>query len=196
MAVRTNVAPNPSFESAVWSVITNGQPGSSSSVSATQAFAGTSSAKLVNTGTNADDCYMDTQITGLTVGADYTISGYLYIESNTDNPRSNRAILAYAAGITNVTTAPIGSLATGSWLRYSLTINTGAGSTLDIRLYAPPGTAYWDAILVEQGVTLNPYFDGNSSASGYAYAWTGTPHSSPSTETSLFKPTLLLMGAG
>lgn len=185
MAIRTNLCTNPSFETITWGSFVNGQPGSSMAVSAAQAKYGSNSCLLTNTGTSSDDCFMTKEFTGLTTGTSHTISGYRYVTLKNAAAYNNRAILSYAAGVTNVTDTTDTTYALNTWVRFSVTLSTGAGTTLEVRLYAVPGTCYWDGILIEETTSVKPYFDGASSLGGYTYAWTGSVNASSSTETTV-----------
>lgn len=187
----TNLVPNPSFEvdAAGWG-LNNGSGTATLNVATDRVLYGTKSLGLTSSTSNAEDfAYLN--VTGLAASTAYTVSVWVNVPTFYGGAISNRGLLVYdtadaAGGAVATITAT-----TAGWVRLAVTITTtaAAGShTIQIRLYAPNGTAYWDAVQCEAKTYMTPYCDGSlggySSAGvpdGTGHAWTGTAHASTST---------------
>lgn len=120
-------------------------------------------------------------VAGLTQGATYTFSAYVYVASGNPAVQLKAGTLYSARSGTG-----------GVFERLSVTF-TAVAQTQDIEIRnADPATAgqecFWDALQVELGSTVTPYFDGDTPAglvgtNTATYAWTGTPHASTSVRT-------------
>lgn len=114
-------------------------------------------------------------VTGLTVGATYTASIYVYV--NPGSVAAELQISGLAAVASGKTTT------TGQWERVYQTF-VAATTSHDFRVRnaaAGAVNAYYDALLVEAGSTLDSYFDGAYEEAGWSNLWTGTPNGSQST---------------
>lgn len=186
MATRTNLITNPSFEVAgTWTGIEGTSNGSLAATvpSADRGYIGAASAKLVNTAAGDDD-YLRFILNGLTAGVTYNVSAYAYLSAFTAQAAGSRAILIFSSpSTTNVTVASLTTTTTGIWVRYDCNTTISAGeSQMEIRLYSPQGTIYWDNVLVEPNIAPGVYFDGSVFIAGYTDAWTGTAQASTSTQ--------------
>lgn len=174
-AVRTNLHPDPSFETGVGGWINNG-PGTLAQDS-TRAYIGTKSLKVVPGQENWG--YHNPMTTGLvTPGQTYTFSVWVYSDA------------AQTLCLTNYNTPVLGpsvNVPAGVWTRLHLTQTIPANATsvwLSVRnpdRVTIPSTFYIDAYMIEQSSTLGTYFDGSSTPPvGYSYVWSGTAHNSAS----------------
>lgn len=134
------------------------------------------SAKLVNANANEDDFIScSVAISGNTA---YTVSAWVYVPVFTAGATGNRGIL-YSDG-TNAAATTLNA-ATSGWVRHVLSFTSAVGATsLQVRLYAPQGTAYWDGVQIEQKAYATPYCDGSL---GLGHSWSGTAHASSSSRT-------------
>lgn len=74
--------------------------------------------------------------------------------------------------------------ATGGWDLMYTTFTVTRGGAIYVGANVANTTFYLDAVMIEDGTALNPYFDGNSTnTSNTSYAWTGTTNDSTSTQT-------------
>jgi hypothetical protein len=181
--VRTNYCNNPSFESNTtsWSILGAQLTGSQST---DQAKAGTHSLKLVETASGADQ-YAQIDLTGVPQGK-VTLSAWMYLSVYTSAATGNRLLLVHSGTTgspTNVTTFTNASPTTGQWVQVSVSTTVDASGQFHARLYAPQGTIYWDAVLIEASNTVGDTFDGASSRTNHTYAWSGTANNSTSTDT-------------
>lgn len=186
MATRTNLLTNPSLEIAgTWTGIEGTSNGSLTATvpSADRGYIGANSGKLVNTAAGDDD-YLRFTLTGLTAGVQYCVSAYAYLSAYTAQAAGSRAILIFSApSTTNIVTATLSDTTTGVWIRYEAATTIAAAETqMEIRLYSPQATIYWDNVLVEPGPSAGTYFDGTVAIPGYTNAWTGTTNASTSTQ--------------
>lgn len=179
-ARRRNIITNPSLEIDMTGMTKVGT--FTLTLDSTRAFDGTNSLKLVQPLANQDH-YVDITAKGaLKPLTTYTFSASVYIESFTGVAFNSRGLLTTNAGLNPVPISVIdASTPTGQWVRQSVTITTTSTPTIQLRLYAPQGTVYWDALQLEEGSTATPYFDGDYINAG----WRGTPDASQSYSTSL-----------
>src|SRR5574343_893834 len=145
-----NLLANGSFERGMtgWSNVSGL---TSLAVSTTQALVGSQSLKLVSAG---DAAYAQATVAARP-STTYTFSAWLYVESITGGAFSGRDVLVqdaadlsnYVAGSSLVTTHAV-----GVWSRKVVGFTTTAAcTTLNLRLYCPVGTVYWDCVQVEEG---------------------------------------------
>jgi hypothetical protein len=75
------------------------------------------------------------------------------------------------------------TVTTGGWIRVTATVTVPAN--IAWMGFAPVGTQaiYMDAVLIENAVSADTYFDGSTFAVGEISAWNGTAHASTSTTT-------------
>lgn len=74
----------------------------------------------------------------------------------------------------------------GTWERYSVVIPPQEWwDKIEVGWGAPPsGTLWVDGVMLEEGETAGPYFDGSTpDGDGWEYSWAGTPHNSASIAT-------------
>ena len=144
-----NLLPNSGFEQALtgWSAINV----DSYAVSTERALVGVRSLKLVETTAGAETYVMMT--ISARANTSYVFSAWLYVESITAGAIANRSILAVdSGGVAANDLSLTSSHPTGVWTRKVLRITTGASATtLNVRLYCPQGTVYWDCVQVEEG---------------------------------------------
>jgi hypothetical protein len=177
----TNLVTNPSFETNTtgWPLTDSGGASVTFTTAALNAVGGTTSAKLVNTNSGEDD-YIKYTLT-VSASTQYTISAYSYVDAAV--PLTGTALGSRGMYITDGTSVVSTTLDQTStyvgWYRHIVTISTAVGATtVQIRLYAPKGTVYWDSVQAETGNVATAYCDGSL---GDGYAWTGTAHASTST---------------
>lgn len=159
----TNRLQNPSFERpalAPWAPGAGSHTGVRSS--AVVVVSG-NSLQLVNAAAGQDAYYKQT--VPCLPSTTYTLTAFVNVASITAGALNNRAVLAfyhdgfgggtgYAEDVT-LTAAH----ALNSWTLKVLTVTTGpAAAYLDVLLYAPQGTVYWDAIQLTQGAAALPTF--------------------------------------
>lgn len=173
--VRTNLCVNPNAETAIFS--TAGSGAGTASADTAIKFSGTQSTKYVWTSGQWGFQHAGGAIS-VTASTIYKISLYCYVQSG-QLPAFSASDSGYALSAA-FTTQPS---ATGSWQRVDLTYTTGASQTtlLIFGLVTAASTFNVDAILVEKSSTLDPYFDGATSAGGgFTYVWAGTANASQS----------------
>lgn len=179
VVLRTNLCTNPSFETSAASWFTSG--GSTLAQSATRAFSGTKSLLVTWPTAAVHAAAVGYALSGLTVGAVYTASAYVYVPSGS------------ADVVLEADTPTFGSPTSvkNAWTRITVTFAAPA-SAAAIRLMNATAstsgqTAYLDAVLVEQRPDIDGYFDGATTDTDAAvYAWTGTAHASISTKTGAY----------
>lgn len=156
---------NPSFEASSispWS-LANGTT-TTLTVDTTQSHSGSQSAKMVNT-TSGQDAYIAINVP-CAHSTSYTITTFVYAPQFTAGAISNRGLAVYGmtsggaatgvAGVVNLTASNTG------WVALTTTVTTGTTDAyLQIRLYAPQGTVYWDDVSM---------FSGTASATTYTSA--------------------------
>lgn len=187
---RTNWANNPSVETGTtgwtgWA----GSGGAATFAQASRAWAGTKG-------------FQGSWTTAPTSGG-----GVVYDSGNVLSGPATYTLSMYVYSSAAVVIAPIfqwyaGSTATGSgsgslvsvpaatWTRISVTASSAAGDNrVQLRAYVQGagipagGTVTGDAVLIESGSQLQPYFDGDTSGDPvYTYAWSGTAHASYSSQ--------------
>lgn len=175
--LRTNLCTNPNFDvagSTNWVVKgpATVAPSTVVSHSGTTSLAITATSSGLNAGGGIN-------LTGLTIGAKYTLSAWVYVPSTNVTPRAVATVAAIGYG-TN--TADVRD----SWIRLSYTITATAtvhnfGFDFHPNQSTIGDVIYVDDVLIEQTDQLRPYFDGSTaSAQGWGYAWTGVAGTSTS----------------
>lgn len=200
---RTNLIPNPSFETNTsgWSQTTAGTIARSTA----QALGGAASLALTagvipSTGGAVGGSVLAPRVP-VTPGKDYTVSAWVRPAGGT--PRRVRIESV------NFWTTPAGSGAAGNagamayytetagtWVRPRGTVTAPNNAvSMDFTIALEPGAGiavgevhYIDSVLVEQASSVGNYFDGASTAGGVTYAWSGTAQLSSSTETGSLYP--------
>lgn len=183
--VRTNLVTNPSFETNTTGWLSSTGYGAATSPatfarSTTRANTGTAS--LLVTWPTTSYTWVDTQITGLTPGATYTASCYVWVPTGSPDVRMN--VLFIAAG--DWTTVK------NAWTRISVTFTASSSGQAFIGPQVYGSTSgqqvYVDSVMLEKWFEPTAYFDGSTAAGGgWTYAWTGTAHASTSTATGLLQ---------
>ena len=119
------------------------------------------------TGTSAARAYQD--ITGLTAGKTYTLSGYVKITSITGNSGDSGALINVTPFISNtaqpgfsseIISSVTDSSINNGWRRLSVTFTVPDNTTktrVNIALKAATGTAYFDAMQLEEAETESSY---------------------------------------
>lgn len=182
-SLRTNVYTNPSFENTALPNTTMSTAlaanGGTKTSSTTHAFAGSACMKSSCTASGLDTYITLSSISGIFASTQYTASAYIWVETITGAAVSNSCMWAgnqSGSGYTATFDLP-STHTTGQWVRHSITFTTGASDTgIQIRLYVPKGTVYWDGVLIEQVGSPKSYFDGSFSGA----LWTGTANQSTS----------------
>lgn len=177
MAIRTNLCPNPSFETAgdglsKWTAAGSGDAGATTTT--TRSYSGLNSAVVTANGASPKvllESRPDTNsLIPVTVGHVYTISAY-------GMAPVGMKLSMYAFPFSAVPqymgtygdTAPITSTDATAWYRQVFTFRAtqpylmiGLQATMgDASSNVPNGTqVYWDAVMVEEGTTAGTYFDG------------------------------------
>lgn len=151
-----NIVPNSSFEDASLPGMfqANGAVGTSST---TQKRSGSRSLKAVSTVTGADSNVSFTY--SVIPGEKYVVSAYVWVESLVGPASQSRGIFAVATNPTQglaSTNNLDATHPTGQWVRHSVSV-TAPTSTLQVRLYSPNGTVYWEDLQVELGEVLTAY---------------------------------------
>jgi hypothetical protein len=104
------------------------------------------------------------------------VSAWVYVASITAAAISNRG-LGIWDNFTDLYSTLDTSHAVGRWVKHTVSLAVNAGATfLEIRLYGPQGTVYWDAIQIEQASSASIYTDGDQPGA----TWSGTAHGSTS----------------
>lgn len=153
-SARHNYLPNGSFETSLAGWANVGTV--TSSQSTTQAILGTHSAKLVSTLDNGDDYIV--AMFPMSAGSDglaLFLTAWVFVESYSDGAFGDRGCYIGRVGATDTAAwaqAPLtkDSAPVGKWSRLSTFINMPPNETrtIEVRLYAPHGTVYWDAVTV------------------------------------------------
>lgn len=195
MALRQNLAPNPSFEDgavaptppAAWTVLSGSGDGffweDTSSKHRTVTNPALASVRLNNDTSAANGLYSTISLAAGT----YTVSVWAQVLSGTTNAalivrtHSSGTLNGQLWGSEQHWTSP-----NGTWTRKSTTFTLGATTSIDVILGLgignggpSAGSVRFDEVLVEAGSALNDYFDG-----GYVdtdqvnYSWAGTPNNS------------------
>lgn len=181
--VRTNLMPNPSFETNTTGWI--GDTGYATiSRSTATAYVGT--ACLLNTHTAAYGGDVFSGFIPITGSSTYTAQVQVKAVSATASQQV--LIYWYNAGSTYLGDSA-GSYATNSTSTWTLLSVTGTAppSATQCRVVfhsAATNNTYLDAFMLEKSSTVGTYFDGATAASGgHIYTWTGTAHGSSSLDT-------------
>lgn len=200
---RTNLFPKPSAESGglTW---TNAVGNPTMGTSTAAAKYGTTSYSLVATATGTNEAQALTGTSGIAVTAGTTYTFSIYGQAATAGRVFTAKIDWYDSSGTLLSTTS-GVTATDSTANYNArSVATAAAPTgaafagIRVRV-ASVGTVgethYFDAFLFEQAASAQAYFDGSfTSTSDYSYAWSGTAHSSASTESKLRRQNYLANG--
>lgn len=186
---RTNLVPNPSFETNTTGWAVSGAAGSVAR-STTYSYVGTSSAERSVTGTGTANIQSST--IAVTAGATYIGSGYV----RSTVARSSRLVINWYTAALGFISQSIGTSVTSTTTGFTRV--SASGTAPATAAFATPffqnlsvaagESHYWDAMLFESGATLLPYFDGTVADpyTGYtltAQAWNGTTNNSTSTAT-------------
>lgn len=193
---RTNLVPNPSFETnnTSWST-------AQSAITRSTAFALYGSGSLTTTMSSTTDSNAFSMPAGtVTINqtGTYTVSAYVYVPTGSTIAGRTITISFEGGGMTSSGgTSQPATLVAGQWVRCSYTARnftsiSGTSPAIVFRLSGTLSTAvgqaiYLDGCLLEYSSTLNTYFDGGLDP--YAYgttptlAWTGTANNSTSTRT-------------
>lgn len=189
---RSNICPNPSFETNATSWTSAQTGGVTRSTSFYNSAVGGLASGLVTMSSTTDS-----NVFSLAAGTvafplrgDYTVSAYIYIPTGSTLAGRTVEISFEGGTLTNTggTSVPA-TLVANSWVRcsyYGRNFSTGAGTSPAIvfRLSGTLSTAsgqtiYIDNCLIERTSLVNTYIDGSSSG----YSWSGTTNNS----TSIFK---------
>lgn len=189
--LRTNLWLDPSIQTNVsgwsWSNVWGFFSNSPSTVthSTERAYVGDRSAKIVfGNGTTDNKSALVQKSLNVVAGRTYTVSAYVYVPSGSPNVVFRDPNKPGTATVT----------AKDQWVRTSFTVTyTSAESVMWVSLStavpATGGTAFIDAIMVEEGTTLNDYFDGSSTAvDNIRYRWSGKANDSTSVMVQKGKP--------
>lgn len=193
-SMRTNQIRNPSFEVGTtrWSAAGNCTIARSTTVGG---FAGTAALRLTKTVAGQNGMTAAHSAVAVVGGSSYRVSCYSRAATTA---RYSLIVLSWldSAGATlAINTGTAKRNATGAWTRHNITA-TAPSNAVTVGIYFTVGSGveddwpqdgeqhYLDAVLMESGTNLKPYFDGATpTAGGYTYAWSGTAHDSTSTET-------------
>lgn len=195
---RTNLIPNPSFETN-----TTGWAGVNTTLTQSTTYAkyGVDSLRAVvaTTGTLRAVSKNETDV-NITSGQIYSFSIWVYLPT-TNTADISLNLLAFpwsSAGYGSQIILDTETVVRGIWTRLSGTFTpvNGAGGLPATKVllrvqnnasWAAGQEMYLDGALLEQSSTLNDYFDG-SSTSPIGCAWTGTANASTSTQTGINYP--------
>lgn len=160
----TNYCTNPSFRVNItdgWT-LTDADASVTATRNAIYAKFGAYSLKLINTDAGDND-FMYHRIAGLTANTKYTVTAWTYVATFTAGAQSDRGLYAYDTADAGTGQGQTITAATTGWVRKEVTVTMSAApGSLEIRLYSPQGTIYWDAIQAEQKNDYSTtYCDGN-----------------------------------
>lgn len=184
--LRTNLVPNPSFETNTtnWSAGVNTTLGRNTSVAAV----GTASLAITAVAAGTFEAVSNTiAVTGTT---NYAVQARFRAGTT---GRTVRLSVQFNDATSHVISTPVlasGTDTTSGWTTLSgIVTSPGTATAMRVRLVAEGGSIgdvqYIDAVMVEQANSVGTYFDGSTAAAGgFTYAWTGTAHASTSTATS------------
>jgi hypothetical protein len=192
---RTNLVPNPNFETNTTGWAFAAMSGARIT---TSSYIGSASLQL--TSTSASDVASRTAYDPNTViGAGATLTASCYVFNFAGNNRGHRIDIrcfTSGGGVAGVITGTATVVNVGSgWTRLSVTGTTPVNTaSLDVAIFIQAtnpslsNVTYVDAIMLETGSTLLPYFDGTyaDTYTGYTLteqAWNGTANASTSTAT-------------
>jgi hypothetical protein len=184
--VRTNYITNPDFETGVTSWNLNGT-GVVISQDTTVANTGTSSLKVVTNGGAADGAYFNPPAVADWIGKTVSVSAMV------KGPVGASMLLV----INTLTAGGLASTAftaTGNWQRVDVPgVVVPGTATSGPYAYVRAGVAvasysFWvDNVQMERASSIGTLFSGNTPSTPYdAYAWTGLPNASNSTDTQLY----------
>ncbi len=153
-----NLLSNSSFERSLdgWSL--SNASTTTAVVDTTKRYYGNNSVRIINTAPGQDTFLLANLPAN--PNTTYTASAWVFVDSITAGAVSNRSILFYSpqGGDVTANTNMDSARTTGKWVRETAKITTGPNSTtLQIRLYAPQGTVYWDAVQIEEGDVPTAY---------------------------------------
>lgn len=178
----TNLCTNPSFETNTtgWT-FTDANASGSASRTLYANYVGEWAMQLYNNNGGEDD-FVYFNVTGLSASAMYTVSAYAYVTSEfVSGAFDNRGLFVYDTGNAGTAQTTTITAATTGWVRHVLNVTmSSTPGSLQVRLYAPRGRVYWDAVQVEGTGWCTPYADGSL---GAGHAWAGTAHASTSSRT-------------
>jgi len=191
-ATRTNLITNPNFETNIdnWNVADV-----SLARVTTDAYLGTASMSMTPTTLSTLARVGQNANWAATAGVTYT--GTAYMRNTAGNDRNMVVSLRFAdvaSGITGETFGTVQATTVGGgWTRFTVTATAPAlTASADLLLYPQysnpslSNVAFVDAVLVEQGSSVLPYFDGTyaDTYTGYtlqSQSWSGTANASTST---------------
>ena len=196
ITTRTNLVPNPSFETDTTGWAATSSAGSLVR-SSTYSLFGSYSAERICTGSgNANLNRVFGHEISVSVGQTYAISAYV----RSTISRNCRVVMNWYTSANSFVSQSIGTQiasTTIGFTRVSVNGTVPATATKGLlfcqALNVNAGEShYWDGVLIETGSTLLPYFDGTyaDTYTGYALtsqSWSGTVNASTSTTT--FRPT-------
>jgi hypothetical protein len=179
LSTKTNLIPNPSFETDLngW---TAAGFGASATRTTAQVYSGTYSVE-----TNPGGMSGSFQFGSFTAPGNLTLSPTTdYVASAWVKGASSQVvsikILEFnsSGSLINIATGNL-TLAGSDWERVSVTVNTQASVAYGVVQIVPPSstTIYVDAVQFELGTSPSEYFDGSTEGA----SWTGTAHASTST---------------
>ena len=179
----TNLCTNPSFETNTtgWTYNDSNASGSMAR-SAYYSLFGAYSLQLYNA-TGGEDDYATFTLAGVAASTAYTITAYVRVTEFVSGAASNRGLYCYDSANAGATAqATTITALTDGWVRHSVTVTTTASpGSLVVRLYAPRGRVYWDAIQIEQKAYATGYADGDMPN----HTWSGTAHASTSSRSTM-----------
>lgn len=157
VTTRTNLATNPSAETNLTGWVQAGAGVGTLTRDTTKPLFGIAAVKYVFTSGSASGVQYGAPL-AVTANTTYTLSFYVYLESGTfptvqivDGSYGNSVVMSNGVGV-------------GAWTRLSKTFTTGASQTT-LMFYNTTSVAsvfYLDGILLEQSPTLGDYFDGST----------------------------------
>lgn len=182
-SLRTNLALNPSIETATTGWSTGGGGGGTLTRDATQAYSGTYSLKVTTTGAgNSLVLYGSASRTPVTAGTTYSFSAY--VRSAATSRLVDIVANWYDAGGASLSTTSGTqiSTSTSAWVRPTHTVAAPALATsvvIQVRLASVVSSEvhYVDGLLLEAAASAGTYFDGSTTNA----SWTGTANASTST---------------
>ena len=175
--VETNLITNPSFQidTTGWTIGTSGS-GSSIARITTDSYYDTASLQ-VNAGTAINGAAI--QVANLVIGQQYTVQARM-------KATAGQPLWINTFGISGVATTF--TTATGGWDLITRTFTpTVTSGGISMGINTASGTCYIDAVMLTKSATAPAYFDGSTNDADIqtTFAWTGTPHASTSTKTTV-----------
>ena len=174
----TNLCTNPSFETnaAIWTE-NDSSGGLTPTRSSDDSKWGAYSLKMVQLGGNQND-YMRFRISSPDASTEYTVTAWVNVTVFTSAATSNRGLVALDSADASTLVSSDITAATTGWVKKEVTVTTTATpGNLDVRLYAPKGTLYWDGVQIEKLGYATTYIDGDQPDC----EWNGAEHASTST---------------